>query len=268
MPHYDVGDDNSYRSQDTVSPLAVAAYIGDLHTLGYLSSWLLTTCVAYMVNNFGRPFHLRCIEMILERANSYPVPRLEPLYVLECLGTIRQRVHRLFGNDISTVSLTFIYFSWASFNVYFLARRSILSPTFFIVSCSRRILQQSTGSVRTRVHVNIQSRSLTWIRSLPMTMVIRLMTIRRRPCRPLLSWFHLLQAPQNAHSISRAHLKSLIQYGKSAMLYMPRSHQKICHRLIFKNFLEFAFQPSASKSRWDSSIFFATVYSCNFVNYT
>ena len=107
VPHYDVGDDNS---QDTVSPFSVAAYIGDLHALGYLSSWLLTTCVAYMVNNFGRPFHLRCIEMILERANSYPVPRLEPLYVLECLGTIRKRAHQLFGKNISTVSFDIYLF--------------------------------------------------------------------------------------------------------------------------------------------------------------
>ena len=67
-----------------------------------------------------------------------------------------------------------------------------------------------------------------------MTMVITLMTIRRRPLRPLLSWLHLLQARQNARSTSRAHLKSLIQYGHSAMLYMPRPHQKIYHRLIFE----------------------------------
>lgn len=110
-PPRDIGDDDSYLSPDTVNPLAVAAYIGDLHSLGYLSPKLLTICVAYLVNNFGRPFHLRCIEMTFERANSYPVPRLEPLYVLECLSTIRKRAYQLFGKDISAVSLRFIFFS-------------------------------------------------------------------------------------------------------------------------------------------------------------
>lgn len=113
----DVGDDDSYLSIDAVDPLAVTAYIGDLHSLGYLSPGLFTICVAYMVNNFTRSFHLHCIEVILERANSFPVPRLEPHYVLKCIGTIRRRAHQLFGKEISVVSSRFD-FSQTSFDIF------------------------------------------------------------------------------------------------------------------------------------------------------
>ena len=124
-PHWGVAvDDYPYPSLalDTVDPLAVSAYIGDLHALGYLSRSLLTTCMTYMVNHFTKPFHLRYIQVILERANSYPVPRLAPFYILECISTIRNRAYQLFGKEISAVSRD-LFFSQASFNVSFLARR-------------------------------------------------------------------------------------------------------------------------------------------------
>lgn len=106
-PHCDVRDDDSsecYLGLDAVDPSAVAAYLGDLYTLGYLSTEMLAACVAFIVDNFKSLCHLSCVETILERAHSSPVPRLEPVFILECLGTIRRRAHQLFGKEISFVS--------------------------------------------------------------------------------------------------------------------------------------------------------------------
>jgi hypothetical protein len=112
----DVSDDDSYLGIDAVDPLAVAAYIGDLHSLGYLSRGLFTTCVAYMVNNFTRSFHLHCIEVVLERASSSPVPRLEPRYVLECIATIRRRASVVWKRDLCREFE--IWFSQMSFDIF------------------------------------------------------------------------------------------------------------------------------------------------------
>ncbi|KAF8800785.1 hypothetical protein BYT27DRAFT_7199311 [Phlegmacium glaucopus] len=111
-PHCDVADDNSSQFDlglDAVDPLAAAAYIGDLYALGYLSTEVLKICVAFIVDHFKSLCHLRCVEVILERANPYPITvhHLKPPFLFECLGTIRRRANQLFGKEVSFVSSTF-----------------------------------------------------------------------------------------------------------------------------------------------------------------
>ena len=99
-PHCDVNDE-PYLALD---PMAVSAYLGDLYSLEFLSEDMFTTCMAFILNNFECPSQLQCVEVMLERANSYPVPRLDPQYLFECLGTIRRKARQLFGKKLSFVS--------------------------------------------------------------------------------------------------------------------------------------------------------------------
>ncbi|KAF8801766.1 hypothetical protein BYT27DRAFT_7147070 [Phlegmacium glaucopus] len=101
-PLCDVGDDDSGESSlglYPVDPLAMAAYLGDLHGLGYLSIEMFSTCITFMVNNIGSLCYLHSVEVIIERAYSYCVSCPELLF--ECLDSIRRRARRFCGTDIS-----------------------------------------------------------------------------------------------------------------------------------------------------------------------
>lgn len=88
-----------------IDPLAVSAYIGDLYAIQLLPVDMLKACIAFLVNRVRTPAHLRCVEHLLNHANSSQItPRLEACFLLTCLGAI-QRYHR-YTKHTSPVSCT------------------------------------------------------------------------------------------------------------------------------------------------------------------
>lgn len=167
-------DDDVYLDIDAIDPLAVGAYLGDFYVLGYLSTQIFATCVIYLVNNFQSPFHLRCVEVILERAYCYPAPLQEPRYLFESLGIVRKRAHQLFGKEISPVSLKSL-FCWVLLNVDFLSRRRIPSPILFVVSCLTSIRQKATLNLQ---YLRLKSNSPTCVQSLRRTTLTNFMNVQ------------------------------------------------------------------------------------------
>ena len=175
-PHSDVGGavyNKSDLRRDGIDPVAVTAYIGDLYGLGYITTKILKTCVGYMLDNFTSLLHVRCIDVLFERAYAHsPVRGLDTPYLFHCLGVIRRRSRQVFGKEMSSVSFK-NYFSISLSGMNFLRRRRIFSPILFIVSCLERTDRKNLGMVGIQVCPSLKSRtSVRVLRPLKVTTTI------------------------------------------------------------------------------------------------
>ena len=104
-PHDPTRQRNSNPLNAYIDPLALSAYVGDLYAIQLLPDDMLKACITFLVNRVRTPAHLRCVEHLLNHANSSQIiPRLEAYFLLDCIGAI-QRYHR-YTHHISPVSCT------------------------------------------------------------------------------------------------------------------------------------------------------------------
>lgn len=107
-----------------IDPLAVSAYVGDLYAMQLLSADMVKACITFLVNRIRTPFHIHCVERLLDRANSSQIAsRLDSCFLLDCVRAI-QRSH-LHTKHISLVSysplvrITSIIYIYFYFRIFF-----------------------------------------------------------------------------------------------------------------------------------------------------
>ncbi|KAF8952908.1 hypothetical protein BDZ97DRAFT_1767921 [Flammula alnicola] len=83
---------------DSVEPLAISAFIGDLASFGLLSFGLFEASVKFLMNRMKSRHHLRCLRMLFSRGGAYHRSELTPAFLSDCLDVVRTRCVQFFGH--------------------------------------------------------------------------------------------------------------------------------------------------------------------------